>query len=458
MPLLFPPVLSVPLLSVTLISVAPEARAVPAPQTAETGAAEIRVTLTEALQRAHTASARLAQLRALETASGETLRGAQADRWPSLGLSGQYSRNSNVPEFVVPQPDGSQLVVFPNLPNQGYLRASVAQPLYTGGRVGGNLESAEAQQAAAAQDTKAAQADLRLEVTASFWNLRSRRESERVLREAIASYEAHLKDATNLLEVGMAARNDVLAVQVERDGAELSRLQAESAAEVENANLVRLLDLPPGSRVVPAEDAVDPGLGTEGRDLAEVEGFVAEALQQRSEVLALQSRVAAASAQAKVARAPSLPQASLQGMYDYANPSQRIFPLEGTWRDTWTVAVGVSFTPFDGGRSSAAAARAEAQAEAAGHQLRDLQQRVRLEVTSRFLELRAARASLEVATRNVTAAQENVRVSQDRYRAGVSPSSYLLDAETRLLHVDLERTQAAAHLQVARARLERARG
>ena len=242
-----------------------------------------------------------------------------------------------------------------------------------------------------------------------------------MLREAIASYEAHLKDATNLLEVGMAARNDVLAVQVERDGAELSRLQAESAAEVENANLVRLLDLPPGTRVSPAEDGVDPGLGTEGRDLAEVEGFVAEALQQRSEVLALQSRVAAASAQAKVARAPSRPQASLQGMYDYANPNQRIFPLEGTWRDTWAVAVGVSFTPFDGGRSSAAAARAEAQAEAAGHQLRDLQQRVRLEVTSRFLELRSARASLEVATRNVTAAQENVRVSQDRYRAGRQP-------------------------------------
>mgnify|MGYP001445114528 CR=1 FL=1 len=55
-------------------------------------------------------------------------------------------------------------------------------------------------------------------------------------------------------------------------------------------------------------------------------------------------------------------------------------------------------------------------------------------------------------------AEENVRVSQDRYRAGVSPSSDLLDAETRLLRVGLERTLAAANLQIARARLDRARG
>ena len=455
--------LSVTLLSVTLLSVAPEARAAQAPETAAPAeVSEVRVTLAEALERARASSAKLAQLRALEAASGASLRGAQADRWPSLGLQGQYSRNSEVPEFVVPQPDGSTLVVFPNLPNQGYLRATLGQPLYTGGRVKGAMESAEAQVNAAAQETSAAGADLRLEVTASFWNLQSRRESERVLREAIASYESHLKDATNLLAVGMAARNDVLAVQVERDRAELGRLQAQSAAEVENANLARLLDLPPGTRVWPAEEAADAGspdeaaaLGTEATDL---EALVTEALQQRPDILALQSRVVAAEAQIKVAGAAARPQAAIQGAYDYANPSQRIFPLEGTWRDTWFVAVGMSITAFDGGRNSAAAARARAQAESVGHLLRDSQQRVRQDVTARWLELRTARASLEVATRSVLAAQENVRVSQDRYQTGVSPSSDLLDAETRLLRAGLDRTLAAAELRVARARLDRARG
>jgi outer membrane protein TolC len=148
----------------------------------------------------------------------------------------------------------------------------------------------------------------------------------------------------------------------------------------------------------------------------------------------------------------------LQASYDYAYPNQRIFPLAGEWRDTWSVSVGLSYMAFDGGRTSAATARACAQADAATQQLRDLEHRVRLEIATRLQELRTARASLEVATRGVEAAREDVRVSQDRYRAGVSPSSDLLDAETRLLRVGLDRTLAAADLQVARARLDRARG
>ena len=122
------------------------------------------------------------------------------------------------------------------------------------------------------------------------------------------------------------------------------------------------------------------------------------------------------------------------------------------------MAVGVSITAFDGGRTSAAAARARAQAEAVSRQLADLEQRVRFEVTSRVLDLETARASLGLAVRNMEAARENVRVSQDRYQAGVNPSSDLLDAETRLLHAGLDETLARTQLRLARATLERALG
>ena len=160
----------------------------------------------------------------------------------------------------------------------------------------------------------------------------------------------------------------------------------------------------------------------------------------------------------QVARSATHPQASLLANYEYASPNQKIFPLSGEWRDTWTVGVGVSITAFDGGRTSAATARARAQAEAVGHQLADLEQRVRFEVTSRTLDLETARASVAVAARSVEAARENVRVSQDRYQAGVNPSSDLLDAETRLLRAGLEETLARTQLRLAHATLERARG
>ena len=74
-----------------------------------------------------------------------------------------------------------------------------------------------------------------------------------MLRESLGAYDAHLKDARNRERVGTAARNEVLAVQVERDRAELSLLGAQESVAVAEANLQRLLDLPAGTRVETAE-------------------------------------------------------------------------------------------------------------------------------------------------------------------------------------------------------------
>jgi outer membrane protein TolC len=413
----------------------------------------VRLSLAEAIERARAASPRLGALAAYERAADAGLRGAKAQRLPSLGLAAGYSRNSNVPEFVTNVPGEGETVIFPNLPNQGYARATLGLPLYTGGRIAGEVAAGEAQRTAARLDRSAGDRDLVLETTRAYWQLVAERESARVLGEAIAAYESHLTDARNRYDAGMAARNEVLAVQVERDRAELARLSAENAAAVAEADLVRILDLPAAARIEPTSD----GAGAEA-PVADAATLVAVALEARPELGALRARVSAADASVRTARSAALPHANLQGSYDYANPNQRIFPLEGVWRDTWSVGASVTWNAFDGGRTKAATAQAQALADAERLALQDQERRIRLEVTSRVLDVRTAAAALAVAERNVEAAQENVRVNQDRYKEGVSLSSDLLDAETQLLSAGLDRTRSETRLLVARASLERAVG
>jgi len=253
--------------------------------------------------------------------------------------------------------------------------------------------------------------------------------------------------------VGMAARNDVLTVQVARDQAELARIEARSGADVANENLVRLLGLAAGVQVEPVEPLAGTAVPDEG-----TAALVARALAARPEVASLRARAAAAEAAVTVARAGRLPQASLSAGYDYARPNTRILPLTDAWNDTWSVGVNVSWRAFDGGRASAAVARAQAQAEATRHVLTDLERRVRLDVSARALELATRRAALEVATRSLEAARENVRVSQDRFREGLIASSDLLDAESRLLQAGLDLTRSATAIQQARANLDHAVG
>jgi outer membrane protein len=419
-------------------------------------AEDVPLSLAEAMEKARVHSARLAQLTALEGAAAEGLRGARAQRWPVVDLQGSYSFNSDVPELALisPGPPPTRQVVFPNIPNQYRGRAGLVLPLYTGGRTAGGVDAARGQQDAARLDLAAGGADLRLETENAYWTLVTTRESARVLEESVASYDRHEKDARNRFELGLAARNDLLAVQVERDRAELARLQAENQAEVANANLVRLVGLPPDARVVPTEPVAAPTTAEE----AATESLVAAALDARPEVGALRARLATAEAQVRIERAARLPQLSAFGSYDYARPNSRILPLVDEWNGTWSVGASVSLVAFNGGRTSAAVAEAGLQAEGTRHQLRDLEERIRLEVTSRRLDLTTAEAAQSVAERSLASARESVKVETDRYREGVGLSSELLDAETRLLRAGLDLTEAATDVRVARAGLDRAVG
>ena len=449
-----------PLLLPLLLLTAAGSRAQDPPAAAADGAAEVvRLTVDEAVTRAVAASARLSRLSALEAAAAADSRAARAERWPQLGLGAGYQRRSEVPELAIFTPTSDPLqpvervVVFPNIQDNWHVRAAVALPLFTFGRISGGIEKATQSETAAALDLRAGRADLVLETRMAYWNLVTSRASAGLLQDAIRAYEAHIADARNREKFGLAARSEVLAVEVERDRAELDRLRAEAGAELAEANLRRLLDLPPATRI----ETVEPELAA-GATPQDVESLVLNAQASRPERQALVARVAAAEAATRAEAGSRLPQLDLRGGYVYSNPNREIVPPTADWKDTWDVSVNVAWNVFDGGRRSASEARARAQADAAREQLCELDRAIRLEVTQQALELRTAAAQLRVAERAVASAAESRRVASERYRAGVIPSSELTDAEVAHERASLSRTEAKAALRLAAAGLERAAG
>lgn len=444
---------------VSLVAVTvPAAGAQEAPATAEP---VIRVTLEEARERARGSAPSVEQARALERAARADVDAARATRLPQVELSAAYTRQSDVPELILALPGAPPRTLFPNIPNNYRTRLGGSVPMYTGGRLGALTRAAESEAAAAKNDVTTAGADLVLETTSAYWDLVTARQSERVLSESLVAYEAHLQDARNREAVGLAARNEVLAVQVERDRAELARLRAANAAEVAEANLRRLVGAPATTRIEPAEPLGEPQamasvLAAKGE--ADVAPLVKEALSHRPERLALQERIAAGESRVKAERAAALPQLSVNGGYDYANPNRRILPPSADWKDSWDLTLNLSWSVFDGGRRTAATERASARTDALRQQAEDLDRRIRLQVTQRQLELAAARRAVDVAARNLEAARENSRVASERHQAGVIPSSERLDAEVLQLQAALDHTEALAQLRTARAALDRAIG
>jgi outer membrane protein TolC len=413
----------------------------------------LSLTLADAIEQARARSASLRALDADVRAAEAELDVTRAARSPGVDVSGGYSRLSNVPELALVLPDGSYNVIFPSIQNWWSAELSARYPLYSGGGLSAAESAARSEASAARDDRLTGEIDLDLEVTRAYWSLVTAREAERVLTESMQGYEAHLVDARNREKFGLAAHSDVLAVEVERDRAELNRIRAVNAADLAQADLARLLDLPQGQRFEPA-DPLEPTAVPR----LDVERLTLDALASRPERGALESRVAAASSTIDVERAAKMPHVRLDGGWSYANPNTRVLPLSDTWNDTWFVGANVAFPLYDGGRTRASRARAEARAEGLRQRLEDLDRHIRLDVTSRVVEVRNAVSAVPVTERALESARENLRVTRNRYREGVVPSSELLDAEIALQRAGLNRAETLAQLQLAIADLRRAVG
>jgi len=193
-------------------------------------------------------------------------------------------------------------VIVPNIPDNTTFAVGVTLPLYTGGRIDAGEAAARSGHDAAGNDRQVVSADLVLETTSLYWGLVTARESERVVARALDAYEAHLVDARNREQVGVAARSEVLAVQVERDRARLQQIRAAQAAAIAEADLGRLLDVPPGTPIEPIDELA--GGVAPPEDLAVL---LPEALGARPERAALDSRATAEEWRAEAFRATTRP-------------------------------------------------------------------------------------------------------------------------------------------------------
>jgi outer membrane protein TolC len=412
----------------------------------------VQLSLSEAIELAKGTSPRLEEFRAMISLAEAGKERASAEKQPHLSTQAGYRRYNNVPEWTV-QLGPEEILIFPNLPNLWFATLSGSYPLYTGGRVESEVRAAEHTISASNKDLESQTANLELQVTSIYWQLVLSIEQERILAESISSFDAHLFDAQNRQDVGLAASNEALAVRTERDRAELRRLLAASAVKTTQDQLAVLLDLPVGTAVEPTDQL---NLGAE--PAMSVDALLASALEDRTERHALKQRIAAAEAKLDAATSLKKPIIAINGSMSYLNPDRRVVPPSDDFRFAWDIGIGLTYDIYEGGSRNAAANAALAELDATRRRLEELDRAIRTEVVQSFQSLETARAAIDVAERAIASARENLRVSRDLYQEGIIPSSERLDAEVAELIAGLELTESKIQAQLASASLQRAVG
>jgi outer membrane protein TolC len=298
--------------------------------------------------------------------------------------------------------------------------ARVSVPLYSGGSIGAGIDAAAAGRAALERSTVALTQQLKLAVAERYVGVLRAESVLAAARANTLSLEAHARDVADMERSGQVPRNDYLAAAVSLADARQRELQASTALEIARAAYNRQTARPLDTPV-----ALVAELPSTGADLASrpVDALVATALERRDELASLAAVAARLEAESIGVRAQTRPQLLLAGGYTFLE--NRILDRE----DYWSLALGVQWRAFDGGRSRNAAAALGHQSAAAAEDRADLETLIELEVRSAWLGVAETRERIGVTESAVAQAEENLRVVRDRYRNGEGTNTEVLDAE-----------------------------
>lgn len=387
-----------------------------------------------------------------------------AARLPAIKFGGGYARLSEVPPFEVTLPiSPNPIVVSQNYFNNYNLRLGIQQPLFTGFRLQAGVASARFLEKSAGQDLEKDRADFLFAVKNAYWGLARAREFAKVIDENVLQVEEHLKDVRAFFDQGLVTRNDVLRTELELSNAKLRRVDARNAEELSRTALNSLIGLPLGTEVdltTSAESQVSRLPAGEGPadEPASSRSLVDAALAGRPELKSADFRVEAFELAVKTARSGFYPQVFLTGNYYYLRPNPRYMPTMDKFNGTWDLGVSVSFDVWNWGQTKSQIEQARAQLAQARDARKLLEDQVVLDVTQSRLTLVQAREKIRIAGQAVGQAEENLRVTRERFRQGVALTADVLDADVALLQAKMSRTQAGIDLALAQARLEKALG
>jgi outer membrane protein len=432
-----------------------------APLGAQVRADTVSLTLSEAVARALATSEDVETARTQRLLADAQITQARSGALPQISGGLVYNRTlasifDNI-RFTPPGEPGEEAPPnpFAGLPfgqaNTWSASLQIAQPLYTGGRVGTALAIARNVRLAADLQIEEAEAEIALQVRNAYFQMVLADHMVGIAREAFELADATLRQVQLFRQQGTAAEFDVLRAQVERDNLEPGIVEAQNARRLAELNLKRLVHLPVEQPLATATPLA-PIVQDIDREVLE------EALARRPALRSLDEQIAAREGAVRIARADRLPSVGAAGNFAYQAFPSEIAPIDADWRRDWSVSVQASFPIFNGFRTRGQIDQARAELRLAEIQRVQVRQGLELELAAALGEFDAARAQIEARRATVTQAQRTLELAELRFRSGLATQLDISSARLLLQQARVNEAQALYNYVTALARLERVSG
>ncbi len=381
-------------------------------------------TLDEAWSAALATDPGLEASRAKALAARSGLASARAERLPSVKGQASYSVYDDplaygvvIPPIPGVLPDGASGGLELNEEEFGLADVRVTQPLYTFGRISRGVDAARAELAAAQAGGQGTVLDIKLEVAEAYIGVLQAQRLVEVSDSMVESLEAHTHDVDNMVRRGAGIRANLLAAQVAAANALQFQLEMNNALSVGraayNRALARPLDAPVDLQELP-----------EPVDEYDLQNLTEQALSGRPELAQLSAKADALRSQAGSVGRANYPQLFVEVGASYI---ENEFLVDETYTHA---AVLAEWNFFDSGRRRKQAKQLRHTAQAVSFTRQEIESLITLEVKKAWLDLDSTRKRVRVNRDALVNADENLRISRNRYRNGAGTNTEVLDAQT----------------------------
>ncbi len=323
--------------------------------------------------------------------------------------------------------------------------------MFAGGRIQAQNAVANAGRSSAEIELAAQRAQLRLDVTQSYFDAALADRLVALAESSAVQTDNVLKQTQVARNVGNVSEFDLLRAQVAAANQRPIVIQRQSDREVDYLRLKQLLNVPLDAPLQLTTAVDDAAAINSALEAAGMTGDTSAT--DRATVREAAAAIDAQRGLLKISKAQRFPTLSLTSQYGKVAFPLTNFPQSGEFRTNWTIGLASQVPLFTGGRIKGEQMVAEANVREAQARYDQLREFAALDSRVTLNNLFQARSAWLASLGTAEQASRAYSIAEVRYKEGISTQLELSDARILREQAVANRALAARNLQVARVKL-----
>jgi len=374
---------------------------------------------------------------------------ARADFLPKLSTSYGYKRYGMEQEVFFTGLGGPIEI---GAQNNYQWKGTVTQPIFTGFAILSAYRLSELGIDQSQLEVQTQELNLALEAKAAYFNILTADMAVETAEKAAEALEGHAEVARNFYKVGMIPINDLLESEVNASNSKHDLTSARNQSRLARSNFNAVL-----SRPINAEVEVEE-IKVHNPEKGDFQQYVEIAFKNRPEMKLIDVNLLQTDQQIRLSRSKYYPEVVLTWDYIKQGDTPSVSGGEFHQASNWEAAVGMEWTFWEWGKTYYSVKQQQSVKNEVLKTKMELEEQIQLQVKDAVLDLKTAEENIPITKKAVEQGEENLRVSQERYKAQISTSTEVLDAQRYLTRARVNHFRSLFDYYLARARLFRAMG